>query len=249
MTPANRLLALCLVFASTSALAQGPYADHLAAKKSIKDAAEQGGVPVYEHTLPNGQTRLALNPHDFQQLATVTQELNRGGDVLEILQHKGVNHTKAIFDRELVHTQMLMGTGNWRLRPWGHSLQLSDHTLYSALIHLSPSEGQRLRGLLTAAYAEEGPEYAAGDRWEKGHLGQSMGRRFLNCVSTWTEMPVGDHGEPLWQLLGLPQSYSGNPTGLQRALETEGNHKILGTVVYGPEVAGFGQNPSARLVI
>lgn len=244
------LTLLTVLFFAASATAQGPYADHLAAKKSIKEAAERVGTPVYERQLPDGQTRVVLNPHDWQQLSAVTTELGRGSNILEIMQHKGVNHTKAVFDRELLHTQMLQGTGNWRLRRWGNSVQLTDHTLYSALIQLTPSEAQRLRGLLLSGNAEQGPESAAGDKWEKGHLTQGLGgRRGLNCVSTWTEMPVGDHGEQLWQLLGLPHSFSGSPGGLQSALETQGNQKVLGTVIYGPAVPDFGQNPSARLVL
>ena len=240
---------LTVLFLSGSAQAAGPYADHVAAKKAIKDAADHAGIPAYERTLPTGETRVELNPHTYQQVAALSTELSRGSNVLEIMQHQGVVHTKAVFDRELVHTQYQTGTSNWRLRRWGGSLQLTDHTLYSALIQLTPGEAEKLRGLLVAAWQEEGPEATAGDKWEKGHLTAALGRRNLNCVSTWTEMPIGEHGEPLWKLLGLPMSYSGNPGGLQQALETQGNSKVLGTAIYGPKVEGFGANASARLVM
>ena len=60
-------------------------------------------------------------------------------------------------------------------------------------------------------------------------------------------MPVGDGGEPLWRLLGLRASYSGQPKALQTALETEANERVIGITVYGPTLPTFGADQAQNV--
>lgn len=212
----------------------------------LQDAARRSGIPHYTRTLPNGGRRLCLNPSGSSQLRAVEGALGPRSNALEIchIGSRGANHNMAIFNRQMLHVQFLNGTGNWRLRSWGGgALRPSSSKLYSSVIQLSPSEAGRLQQLLQRGFAAQGPAHAAGQRWERGNLGNTYGRSF-NCVSFFTEMPLGDRGEPLWRLLGLPHSYSGNPRGLMQALETRANDRVVGICVYGPTLPGFGGKPA-----
>jgi len=209
---------------------------------------QRSGIPHYERVLPNGARRVYSNVGGgWKLLRRMERILPTGSNVLEILHiAKNANHTLALFDREPVHTQYV---GNhWRLRWWSDRLRPSDGALYSAQIQLSDGEATRLRQMLNAALQEQGPEEQAGAQWENGHIRAALGgARCLNCVSTWSEMPLGDNGEPLWRLLGLRASYSGNPHALQQALETEANERVIGITLYGPVVEGFGTAPDQNV--
>lgn len=209
-------------------------------------------IRSYERHLPNGITRMYTNVSGREGIARMEAILDPKSNVLEILHFDApnLNHTLALFRRNLVHTQYAEGTGHWRLREWGDRLRPSQHTMYSAQIQLTEAEANRLQERLNAAQAEQGPEHAAGPNWENGHIRVGLGERCsgINCVSTWSEMPIGEHGEPLWRVLGLRASYTANPRGLQRALEREGNERVIGITVYGPQVQNFGQNPDRDVV-
>jgi len=212
----------------------------------LKAAARQAGVPHYVRACPSGAQRLYLNPSGLSQLRAVENVLNNRANTLELchIGSPGANHTMAIFNRQFVHVQYINGTNNWRLRSWGGgNLRPSSTKLHSGVIQLTSSEANRLQQLLQQGFNAQGPEHTAGARWENGNLNNTYGRSF-NCVSYFTEMPVGDRGEPLWRLIGLPHSYNGNPHGLMQALETQGNDRVVGICVYGPPQPGFGANPN-----
>jgi hypothetical protein len=218
-----------------------------AGRNRLLQALRSANAPHYERTMPNGATRVYSHISD-RHLPAMEQALDADSNVLEILHigKEGANHTLALFARKLLHTQYSQA-GHWRLRTWGNRLYTPGHPLYSAQIQLSKSEGDRLRGLLAAAEAEQGNEWNAGPNWENGHISVSLGKRSINCVSTWSEMPVGDNGEPLYQLLGLPYSYSGNPHGFQKALETQANERVIGVSVYAHQSPGFGADHNQDL--
>lgn len=237
--------ALALLLLGLGRIAAAQHLDGSLAAR-LQSAAQQSGIPHYTRTLPNGARRLCLNPSGTSQLRAVEGVLGPRANTLEIchIGSPGANHTLAIFNRQMVHVQYANGSGNWRLRSWGGgSLRPSSSKLYSGVIQLSPSEAGRLQQLLQQGFAAQGPEHAAGARWERGNLGNAYGRSF-NCVSFLTEMPLGDRGEPLWRLLGLPHSYSGSPHGLMQALESQANERVVGICVYGPPQPGFGANPA-----
>jgi hypothetical protein len=212
-------------------------------KARMDAAAQETGMRTYTRTRSNGLKRRYYNISGPRQVEATERALDRGSNVLEIL-HMGTPqamHTLAIFDRRLLHTQFSQ-TGKWRLRGWGDRLRPSNGKLYSAMIQLSDSEAGRLRTLLDAAEAEQGPERLAGHNWENGHLRFSLGNRQINCASTWCGMPVGDAGEPLWRVIGLSGNHSA-ARSFQKALEREGNDRVFGIAVYGPELRDFGSRP------
>jgi hypothetical protein len=234
-------LSLSASLSAALALASFAHADKSAAewRDSLTNAAAVSHIPSYERTMPNGTKRVYVNPQG-QHLRTIEQTIPAGSDVIEILHmgSPGANHTLAIFDRELLHSQFSQA-GHWRLRTWGDKLRPSSTKLFSAMIALKPTEAKNLRERLKAAFAEEGPEASAGPNWENGHLGNALGVRGINCVATWCDIPIGEKGETLTQLVGLNHSYSGNPQGFQHALEREANDRVFGISVYGPPVADF----------
>jgi hypothetical protein len=238
-------VSFALAFGLAAAASAATPAERRAATLGTAQAAQ---IPSFVKKARSGAERVVINPSGWGHLQAVERLLPQGSNVLEIM-HIGASdayHTMALFDRQLVHTQYI--SSNWRLRDWGDRLRPSGRPLYSALVHLTDSEAERLRGFIAAAWKEQGPEHAAGDNWERGHIRVSLGGpRYLNCVSTWSEMPVGDHGEPLWKLMGLPGSFSGNPPGLQRALEHDANERVFGLSLYGPAVPNFGADPQAPI--
>ena len=242
---ATLLLTLVLaraVLATKPAAAEGG----ASGRARVEAATRANGIPAFARRLPNGASRTIMNISGHTHLAAMEQALGKGSNVLEILSSgaPGAFHTMAIFDRQLVHTQYAQGTSNWRLRSWGNALRPSSSKLYSAMIQLTPEEGTRLRSFLEAGWKEQGPEHLAGNQWERGNLKGGLGGiRCINCVSSWTEMPVGEGSQPLWRVVGLPSSFSGNPQGLQRALETNTNDRVFGVAVYGPTLPAFGAKP------
>jgi len=215
---------------------------------ALEQAARQNGTASYIRACPGGVRRIYLNPSGWQQLRGVEGVLSSRANTLEIC-HIGTadaNHTLGMFNRQAIHVQYRTGTSNWRLRRWGDgSLRPSGNKLYSGIIQLTPSEAQRMQEQLDRGFAAQGDELSAGPSWERGNLGQAYGRSF-NCVSFFSEMPLGDHGEPLWQILGLPHSYSGNPRALMNALETQANDRVVGICVYGPALPDFATDPNGN---
>jgi len=231
-----------LAFASVARAADKAPADW---RNTMTTTAKNNAIPSYERTLPNGTKRVYLNPQQ-QHLNAVEQTLPKGSDVIEIM-HIGTAeafHTMAIFDRELLHSQFSQA-GNWRLRSWGDRLRPSGTKLWSAMISLNPREAANLRQRIAAAKVEEGPEQLAGPNWANGHLkmgaGSALGVNGINCVATWCDMPIGEKGESLHQLVGL-RSYSGSPRAFQEALERDANERVFGIAAYGPAVPGFTEN-------
>lgn len=213
------------------------------ARGRMMETAKRVAIPHYERKLANGTQRVYLNPQGHH-IPAMEQALPKGSDVIEIV-HIGTPeafHTMAIFDRELLHSQF-SDAGNWRLRTWGDRLRPGNHKLWSAMIQLSPKEAQNMRQRIAAAKVEEGPEYLAGEDWVNGHLklGGALGMNGINCVATWCDMPIGEQGERLHQLVGL-RSYSGSPRGFQQALETDANERVFGITAYGPADPAFVQN-------
>ena len=234
------LLAL-LAFASSARADKTP-ADW---RNTMATTAKNNSIPSYERTLPNGTKRVYLNPQQ-QHLRAIEQTLSKGSDVLEIM-HIGTPeafHTLALFDRELLHSQYSQA-GNWRLRTWGNRLRPSSGKLWSAMIALNPREAANLRQRIAAAKIEEGPEESAGPNWANGHLkmgaGSALGVNGINCVATWCDMPIGEKGESLSQLVGL-RSFSAAPRAFQEALERDANERVFGVAAYGPAVPGFTDN-------
>lgn len=235
------VLALVQGLALSSAEAQRPARGN--GKAKMDAAAERTGMRNYTRTMRNGAKRRYYNISGTRQVEETERALDRDSNVLEIL-HMGApnaHHTLAIFDRQLLHTQFSQAN-HWRLRSWGTRLRPSSGKLYSAMIQLTDGEASRMRELLAAAEVEQGPEHLAGPNWERGHLKLSLGNRRLNCATTWCDMPVGEGGEPLWKIIGLRHS-PGTARSLQRALETDGNDRVFGYGVYGPEIRDFGAQP------
>jgi hypothetical protein len=233
-------IGLTLAASAAHAAAQrGPAAD----RARLARTARAAKIPTYERSLGGGVKRVYVNPNGDDHLRAIEKALPEGSSVLEILHMDGDgSHTLALFDRQLLHTQYKQGTGNWRLRRWGDALRPSGHRLYSSMISLTAKEAANLRARLKKAFAEQGPEHLAGAGWARGHLRRALGDQDLNCVSTWSEMPIGAKGEALYELIGLDHSYSGDPRGFQRALEQEGNERVFGISIYGPRLAGFGRD-------
>jgi hypothetical protein len=114
--------------------------------------------------------------------------------------------------------------------------------MFGALIQLSPTEAANLRARIAGIFAEEGPEAAAGPQWENGKIRNSVGVPHFNCASAWCEMPIGENGESIARIIGIPAS--GEPFSLQRSLETNSNERVFGVGVYGPEQQQFGAIPN-----
>ncbi len=200
----------------------------------------------------NGSKRFIANVTGQDALNKISAAMGKNSNVIQILHfgQKGLQHTLAIFDGELVHTQFAGGTGNWRLRTWGDTLRASNTKMFSAFIALSPTEAQQLRINIKQGRKDQGPDHLAGPNWANGKLkNTSMGGcRGFNCASVWTEMPLGAKGETLGHIAGIGHQASGNPRMLQKLLETGGNERIVGIAVYGPRVENFGGNPATPVV-
>lgn len=245
--PTRRLALLGLFVAA--ALATRPFpadADRRAARPAeaaarLRAAAARAGVPHYVRKMPSGVERVVLNPADDAQLAAVEAETGKGSNVLQII-HLGRAdsvHTRAIWNGRLLHFQYATGSNNWRLRGWGKAFRPRGNMFYGAMIQLSDAEAERLDGFLAAAGAQQGPEADAGHLWANGHITDGLGIRNINCVAGWCDLPIGDAGEPLWRVAGLGNSYSANPRGFQKALESLGGDRVFGVAVYGQVLRDF----------
>jgi hypothetical protein len=209
------------------------------AKAALQDAAKASGTPHYVGT--NG--RVYVNPHQDGQIEAMEKLSPRGSGILVIAQSTGAQHTKAIFEGQMIHFQYAQGTNNWRLRPWGDRLRRSYHQMNGAMIQLTPVEAQNLRTRIAGIFAEEGPEHLAGPGWSRGNIKNSVGVRSFNCTSGWCEMPIGEKGESLGTIVGVPHQY--DPYSANVDLERHGNERVFGIAIYGPAVPRFGMDPGA----
>lgn len=239
----NRALALTLFFGgllARPALAQENNSP-AAWRQALQTYGQRNDVRAYTRQCPNGANRVYLNVSGAQDLRAMEQLLHNRSNVLEVchIGNGGGTHSLFIFDRQLIHFQYLQGTNNWRLRNWGYGLRPSANKLYSAMIQLTPSEGQKLRTMLSNAAREQGNDEG---RWaQDGHIQNAMGQRGFNCTSVISGVPIGDRGESLSQLVGLGGA-SGDPRGFQRSLESNANERVFGICIYGPDMPDFGRN-------
>jgi len=253
----TRLLFRVTLFAlaTAQALAWGPAATAAPAatartparsRASLERLARSNNMASYTRTC-NGVKRTYVNATQPAQAQALMQKYNRASNVLQIchINRSGLSHSMAIFDGKLVHFQYLNGTRNWRLRPWGNSLRVGRDDLHTALIQLKPSEAGRLRTMLAASEREQGPEHAAGPRWDNGKVKDGMGRgRYFDCTTVWTGAKIGDRGETLANLVGVSST---TPRGFQAALENNANDRVFGVCVVGPTPQPFGNNPTQQL--
>jgi hypothetical protein len=211
------------------------------ARDALTAAAQESGTPSYVST--NG--RVYVNATTPAHLAAMDRATGPGTGVLQIMQTGGTQHTKAKFEGQFLHFQYINGTNNWRMRPWADRMRPSNNKTYSAMIQLTPAEAENLRRRIQGIFAEEGPEENAGQRWENGRIRNSTGVPSFNCASVWCNMPIGEHGEPVAKIIGIPSV--GDPFSLQQVLESGGNERIFGIGVYGAPVPGFGTDKNARV--
>jgi hypothetical protein len=222
------------------------------ARQSLLLLAQQNHVAHYTRRCGNEVERVYLNPSGMSELAALSRFAGPNSNVLQICHidpsdvgQPGLMHSLAMYDGKFPHFQYRSGSNNWRLRSWGGGLRPSHNRLYSAFVQLTPSEGARLREMLTNAEREQGPEQTAGANWENGHVRGALGNRGFNCTSVWSGMPVGDRGESLAQLCGLGGA-SGSPHGFQQELETRANERVIAIGVYGPDLRGFADSPQNK---
>ncbi len=220
-------------------------------RSSFEGLLKKSGSKFFVRTV-NGAKRVIANISGPAALAEVSKAMGKQSDVVQIL-HIGradIQHTMAIFDGELIHTQHVGGTGNWRLRSWGDTVRDSNTKMFSAFIALTPAEATAMRNQIKTAKSDQGPEHLAGPNWSNGKLGPTSlgGHRGFDCTSTWTDMPIGAKGETLAQIVGFTGQYSRHPKTFQKSLETGGNDRILAVAVYGPKVTDFGKNPDKAIV-
>lgn len=224
---------------------------HVKSKAAFEKALKESQSKFFTREV-NGSKRLIANISGQAALNSISQAMGKNSDVVQILHFGEGNgqHTMAIFDGELVHTQFAGGTGNWRLRTWGDMLRASNTKMYSAFISLSGPEAAQLRNNIAQGRKDQGPDHLAGPNWVNGKLkNTSMGGcRSFNCASVWSAMPLGAKGETLGDIAGIGNRGNGQPRALQREFETGGNARIIGVAVYGPKVEGFGANPAKPVV-
>lgn len=211
-------------------------------KAALVEAAQRTGMPHF--VTPGG--KVVYNPHAQQHMHAVEAISTPGSGILQIFQFQGVSHTLGHFEGQYIHLQHLTGTNNWRMRPWTDRLRPSSSRMFGAMIQLSPTEAANMRTRLAGVFAEQGPEHAAGRQWENGHITDSMGARSFDCATGWCQMPVGQNGESVARLIGIPEW--GSPYSLQRSLETGGNEKVVGVGLFGPVQPNLGQNPHETFV-
>lgn len=209
-------------------------------KQALVEAAQRANIPHY--VAPNG--KVVYNPHQVDHLGPIEAVSTPGSGILQIMLVDGMQHTLGHFEGKYIHFQYINGTSNWRLRPWADRLRLSQHRMFGAMIQLSPEEAANMRTRLAGIFAEEGPEHLAGPNWANGHIKQSVGVPYFNCASAWCDMPIGQNGESVAKVIGIPSS--GDPFTLQRTLETGGNEKVVGIGLFGPKQENLGQDPNQR---
>jgi len=203
----------------------------------MQAAIQQAGGTCFTRQLPNGKQRLCFNTGNQRALDAACQVAGRGANVIQIchLNLPGLMHTMGMFDGGSPHFQTPDNFRTWRLNSWGGPYH-SNRQIYSAFIQLTPSESSRLKQLFTEATQQQqaNPNRTITAAWARG-----------NCASLWTNLPVGDHGETLGQLVGV--GTQSHPHYLQKALETQANERVFAVGVYGPAINGFGQNPNQPL--
>lgn len=209
-------------------------------KAALAETAQKAQIPHFV----NASGKIVYNPHAAEHMHAVEKLSTPGSGVLQIMQMQGNQHTLGHFEGKYIHFQYRTGTSNWRLRTWADKLRPSSKRMFGAMIQLSPKEAENMRTRLAGIFAEQGPEEAAGRNWENGHITGSVGVRHFNCASAWCEMPIGEKGESVAQLIGIPSS--GEPFSLQRSLETGGNEKIVGIGLFGSKQERLGHNPNER---
>lgn len=208
------------------------------AKAALTTTAQKAGIPHYVNT--NG--KVVFNPHDQLHLNAIAPLSQSGNGVLELMLVEGVQHTLGHFEGKFIHFQYINGTGNWRMRPWAERLRPSGRRMFGAQIQLSPVEAANMRARIAGIFAEQGPEHLAGPRWENGKIRDSIGVKYFNCASAWCEMPIGEHGESVAKIIGIPSS--GDPFSLARHLEANSNERVFGIGIYGPKQNQFGAIPN-----
>ncbi len=224
---------------------------HKKSQASFETVLKRSGSKFFVRNV-NGSKRIIANISGQAALNDVAKVMGEKSDVVQIL-HIGradIQHTMAIFDGELIHTQHVGGTGNWRLRSWGQSVRDSNTKMFSAFISLTPKEAANMRKQIQTAKNDQGPEHLAGPNWANGKLGPTSlgGHRGFDCTSTWSDMPIGAKGETLAQIVGFAGHYSRHPKTFQKSLETSGNERIIGVAVYGPSIPNFGKSPDQPIV-
>jgi len=93
-------------------------------RSSFEGLLKKSGSKFFVRTV-NGAKRVIANISGPAALAEISKAMGKQSDVVQIL-HIGranIQHTMAIFDGELIHTQHVGGTGNWRLRSWGDTVR------------------------------------------------------------------------------------------------------------------------------
>ncbi len=209
-------------------------------KAALLETAKQANIPHF--VAPSG--KVVYNPHTGQHLQAIEPLSTPGSGIMQIMLIDGVQHTLGHFEGKYIHFQYINGTNNWRMRPWADRLRLSDKRMFGALIQLTPEEAANMRARIAGIYAEEGPEHLAGPKWENGRIKNSLGVPYFNCASAWCDMPIGEKGESVARVIGIPSS--GDPYSLQRSFETSGNERVVGIGLFGPKQEGLGQNPNQR---
>lgn len=209
-------------------------------KAALVDAAKRANIPHY--VAPSG--KVVYNPHTAQHLQEIEPLSTPGSGILQIMLMEGNQHTLGHFEGKYIHFQYINGTNNWRMRPWADRLRPSNKRMFGALIQLSPEEAANMRTRIAGIYAEEGPEHLAGPKWENGNIKKSLGVPYFNCASAWCEMPIGEKGESVARVIGIPST--GEPFSLQRSFETSGNEKVVGIGLFGPPQENLGADPNQR---
>lgn len=242
------LVRTTLFLAVTLSLSLGPRAygrpDLQRSIANLRQAVERGGGKCYIRDFGNGKQRLYLNTGNPQAMRAVCEATGAGKNVLQIchINYPGLQHSLAAFDGGTPHFQTPDSFRTWRLNSWGPMYHSRSHNMYSAFIQLTPTESNRLKQIFAEARQAQGttpqrtiPTDRPSLRWARG-----------NCASLLTNLPVGDHGETLGQLVGIGSN--GSPRGLQQALETRANERVFAIGVYGPALPSFGQNPNQNVV-
>jgi hypothetical protein len=196
-------------------------------------------VPYFTRQLANGAERLVIEASTPEQVRAVQKALHqRAFQVLELVKKPDQDHTKAILRGEGWHAvhpgfrAQPQDLSTWFLERWDLG-PAAEHD--SAAILLSDGEAERLRLHLAGLVAA-------------GVITHPQGESPYNCAAIWTQVPIGEHGETLRELLGFSRELDlANSAALARALELGGNDRILASILYRPAQADFGLHPDRRV--
>jgi hypothetical protein len=206
------------------------------ARTALTEAAQASGTPTYVGK--NG--KVYVNPHNQGHISAIEKLSPEGSGVFALAQFKGTQHTLAVFENRLIHFQT-RDWSNWRIRSWGERLRPSGHVMSVAMVQLTPVEAANLRKRVAGMFDEQGQEHAAGGNWEKGHV--DTGGRSFNCTAGWCQMRIGEQGESLGEIVGVPHQY--DPFAANVNFENHGNERVFGIGIYGPAIPNFGMNTEA----